>query len=78
MLLIVNLQFSEFLLIQESGHSENGVSTQVGLLLFSGQFEQTKIKDLATCPEFGKSQTTEVLSPLQLHTNALRTTVVVL
>ena len=40
---------------------ENGVSTQAGQLLFSGQFEQIKIEDLATSPEFGKSQTTDVL-----------------
>ena len=33
-------------------------STQVGHLLFSRQFEQTKIEDLSTCPEFGESQTT--------------------
>ena len=64
-LLIVNLQFSEFLLIRESGQSKNGVSTLVGHLLFSGQFQQTKIEDLVTCLEFGKTQTAEVLSKIQ-------------
>ena len=60
MLLIVNLQFSEFL--QFSNLAIRPVSTQVGYLLFSGQFEQTKMVDLATCPEFWKCRTTEVPS----------------
>ena len=58
LLQIVNLQFSKFLQIWLSGHSENGVSTQVGDLLFSGQFGQTQIGDLASCPEIVTSRET--------------------
>ena len=40
---------------------ENGVSTQVGDLLFSEKFNQTQFGDLGTCPEIWKSQYTEFL-----------------
>ena len=44
-----------------SGHLENGVSTQIGHLLFSEKFKQTQFVDLGACPEIWKSQYTEIL-----------------
>ena len=66
MLIFVNLKFSEFFLIWQSGHLKNGVLTQVGHLLFSRQFKQAIIEDLAFCPEFKKSQTTDYLDSIAL------------
>ena len=64
-LLIVNLQFSEFLQFSNLAiwsHLENGVSTQIGHLLFSEKFKQTKIGDFWALPEIWKSWATEFLS----------------
>ena len=41
-------------ILVQSGHSEKWVSNQVGHLVFSKQFSQTKIYDLATCLEIAK------------------------
>ena len=61
MLLIVNLQFSEFL--QFGNLAICRMESQPELATsFSEKIEQTKIEDLATYPKFWKSQTTEVLS----------------
>ena len=64
-LLIVNLQFSEFLQFSNLAiwiHLENGVSTQTGHLLFSEKFKQTKIGYFWALPEIWKSWATEFLS----------------
>ena len=65
MLLIVNLQFSDFLQfgnIAIWSHSVNGITTQSGHLLFLDKFEQTKIRDLRALPEIWKSRSSEILS----------------
>ena len=56
--LVVRLLFSYYVFWT----SKKGISTQVGHLLFSGQFKQTKIGDLATCLEIVKIRKTEYLS----------------
>ena len=64
-LLIVNLQFSEFLQFGNLAiwrHSVNGASTQIGHLLFLDKFKQTKIGDFWALPEIWKSWSTENLS----------------
>ena len=47
--IMVNLQSSEFLQFGYLPILENGVSTQVGHIIFSGQFGQTQFRDLAPC-----------------------------
>ena len=48
--------------LAQSGHSEKWVSTQVGHVIFSNQFGQTKIEDLVICSEIWKIRSTERLS----------------
>ena len=61
--LVVHLHFSNSVIWPNLDIRRNeSLSTQVGHLIFSEQFSQTKIDNLVTCSEIGINWSTEFLS----------------